>query len=225
MALFYSKNFFEKHKDKYDYYSDVDYYLLKKNIPKFNINGIFLDMACGSGVIGEFFKKEYPFLNVVGIDTCPPLLKWSKNNKCLSDAKFLPFKNGSLDCIVAVAAFHHFKNIQQVIKECVRCLKKDGVFLCVEPNKYHMQRFLMMTNPLRYIFYRNGDHAISSVWFKRVLERNALQDISVNYISFKGKKPGILSRINYFTVDLINKYIKLLLIFFAPWFIISAVKK
>lgn len=225
MPFYCKKDYFEKHEKKYDYYSDEDLSAIKKYLPSFSPDGNVLDLACGSGVIGAYFQSQFPDITVFGADICLPLLKWASFNKCQSDACYLPYRNNSFDCIIAVAAFHHFPDIGIGIKECIRCLKPKGVFLAYEPNKFHLQRFVMMTDPLRHIFYKNGDHAISPTHFKNLLKKNGFTNINFNYVALKGTTEKLLSTLNHkVLLGFRNLKLRPFIPAVAPWFVISAIK-
>lgn len=225
MAFYYRKDYFEKHEEKYDYYSEEDLNAIQSRVPFSKENGRLLDLACGSGIVGEFFSSQLPQFTVVGVDLCLPLLNWVDYHKCLSDATFLPFRDQSFDSILAVAAFHHFPDVNRAIGECFRCLKPEGIFLSVEPNKFHPQRLVMMTNPLRNIFYKSGDHAISPLSFKRKLINHGFDEIKMGYMAFKGKRASRLSGLNHALTNRISKTIfSGFLPFCSPWFIVTAKK-
>ena len=227
MALYYSKDFFDQHDKKYDYIADEDIAFLLRRVPSFQSTGIVLDLACGSGAVGEKIQQLFPNIQVIGADICLNLLKWSEYPVCQSNAFQLPFKGDSFDCIIVAAAFHHFghRNIEKVANECFRCLKQKGSFVAYDPNKYHPQRFIMMTNPLRYFFYKNGDHAISPHYFKKILLKTKFKNISITFFSLKGRGSGHLSRLNYNVfVNISNSKLKLLLPVLSPWFIITGIK-
>jgi tRNA (uracil-5-)-methyltransferase TRM9 len=225
MALSYRGDFFKEHADQYDYLSDEDFSIVKESLPTFPSNGTLLDLGCGSGAVGTRFRLLFPQLTVIGTDICLPLLKWVGFQKCQSDASHLPFENDSFDGIVAAAALHHFPNIGAAIKECGRCLKTDGVFLAYDPNRLHPQRFIMMTNPLRHIFYKTGDHAISPVRLRRIMKKENFREVRIRYIAFEGKGGSLIADLNYKMVNqLIYRRLDRILKLVAPWFIITAVK-
>ena len=79
---------------------------------------------------------------------------------------------------------------------------------------------------LRHIFYKNGDHAISTLRFKKMLLRENFDEIKISYMALKGKNAGIFSRLNYKVADAVSSSrLKAVLSVIAPWFIAAAVKK
>jgi len=225
MALRYKKDFFEKHPEKYDYIAEEDFNFLIKNLPSFPSNGILLDLGCGSGINGERFQRIFPQITVIGTDISLHLLKWAEFSVCQSDAVYLPFKENSFDCIIAAAAFHHFPLIEAVVKESSRCLKPGGIFIAYDPNKFHPQRFIMMTDPLRHFFYQTGDCAISPKYFEKILLKSGIKKIKINYFAFKGKDPRSLSTLNCKIVNALSKSrFKWLIPILSPWFSITGIK-
>lgn len=222
MALYCRRNHFETYENKYESIDDDDFRLLKGKLPESHTRGVLLDLACGSGIMGERLKSDFPHIVSIGTDISFPLLKWSVIPVCQSDAHQLPFKNQSFDIVAAAAAFHHFDGFDRALDECARCLKPGGFFLAFDPNKFHPQRLAMMTNPLRHVFYKSGDRAISPVKFKNTLKRKGFENISIEYIALKGRKLGF-SGLNYLVFNMLSDLrLAWLVPIIAPWFVITA---
>jgi ubiquinone/menaquinone biosynthesis C-methylase UbiE len=224
MPLFYKKDYFETFGKKYDNISQSDFEYIKTNQHPVRSKGVLLDLACGSGAIGERFVANEPGLKAVGVDLSRSLLRWAKLPTCQADVAYLPFKTNSVDHIVAAAAFHHFPSIDQVVKECARCLKSGGVFTAYDPNLLHPQRLLMMTKPLRMIFYRIGDRALSPIRFKAMLLKNGFNSVRISYFAFEGLKTGRYGKANYSIRKALNQQrLHWLLPFVSPWYLITAI--
>jgi ubiquinone/menaquinone biosynthesis C-methylase UbiE len=225
MALYYPKDYFHNFKHKYTSVSENDLVSIKQCLPPLYPGCTILDLACGSGALGEWLRDNLDNITVVGSDICMPLLKWASFPACQSDAAYLPFKDAAFDGVVAAAAFHHFPNMDTVIKECFRCLKPGGFLLAYDPNKFHPQRFIMMTDPLRYFFYRNGDHALSPIVFKKRLMKEGFRTISIRYLAFDSGELTSLSRLNHRMISLYDGlWSKWLQPFIFPWFVITGIK-
>lgn len=85
--------------------------------------GLMLELGSGGG----FFKEILPDLI-------------TSDRKSLSyvdrvvDAEKLPFDDGTLRCIFAMQVFHHIPSVRNFLKETVRCLKRGGVVVLMEPH-------------------------------------------------------------------------------------------
>ncbi len=51
-----------------------------------------------------------------------------------TDARRLPFKSNSFDCIVAVRVLHHFEHVEDVVAEMVRVAKDQATMILGVPN-------------------------------------------------------------------------------------------
>ncbi len=70
--------------------------------------------------------------------------------------------------------------------------KTSGSFAAYDPNLFHPQRLLMMTKPLRTIFYKIGDRAMSPIRFKGMLSKNGFDRIRISYFTLEGLNAGII---------------------------------
>lgn len=110
-------------------------------------NGKALDIGCGSGSITIKVAKKYPKAHVTGVDYWGGMWQYSKN-VCEMNAEIekvaervdfqkasastLPFENEDFDAVVSNLVFHEVKDMKdkrEVIKEALRVVKKDGVFV------------------------------------------------------------------------------------------------
>lgn len=101
-----------------------------------------LDLGVGSGWTSEFFSKAG--YEVVGLDICPDMIEFA--TKRLNGKLALEFyccdyeaeiNFGIFDCAVIYDALHHAENEERVIKNVFSCLKREGIFITVEPGKGH----------------------------------------------------------------------------------------
>ena len=226
MRFFYKEDYFDAYNGNYDSISDSDFNRIVSFFPESNIKSrTLLDLGSGTGAFCKPLSMHLNIQHCFGIDLSMSLLRKSTVPCCCGDVLELPFTDESFDLIVAAGAFHHFENISLVIKEVYRCLNKDGYFFAYEPNMYHPQRFIFMTNPTRHIFYRTGDHAISPRNFSNQLDQNGFRQISTNYSIICGKK---MSRSIAFNLKIYNKMInsslKFLLPYISPWVVFAAKK-
>lgn len=110
-----------------------------------------LDLGCGPGgflaVIATLCGK------VTGADITPSFV--NECNRLIQDKRLtnaaviliksgsLPFPDGYFDKIVMVDTIHHLEDADETMDEVFRILKKDGLLLIFEPNKFNPLLYLM----------------------------------------------------------------------------------
>ncbi|MDO5717871.1 MAG: class I SAM-dependent methyltransferase [Tissierellia bacterium] len=118
-------------------------YIISK-LPK-DLNGIAIDIGCGSGALAIKLKERYGDLDIIGIDYWGDewdyKLKQSQNNAELAgfnidfrkgDASDLEFDDDFFDLTISNFVFHEVKSVDdknELIKEAIRVTKKGGYFL------------------------------------------------------------------------------------------------
>ena len=127
ISLFTHKNFRKKAIDK---------------IPDTHVK--ILDLCCGTGDIIELLKQKYPDAQITGIDFSLSMLDIAK--KRFPDVDFvghdvldLPFDNETFDLCTISFGLRNTDNLKQVLKECYRVLKPNGIFFNLDlgkPNKF-----------------------------------------------------------------------------------------
>lgn len=91
-----------------------------------------LDLGCGTGMLSQILARNG--FNTIGIDiSFLSLFRLKQKKHSLevfqADADFLPIKSGSLDAVVCLGSWRHFKNIERVVTEISRVLNLNGVFI------------------------------------------------------------------------------------------------
>ncbi len=89
-----------------------------KNVLPF-IKGRLLDIGCGMNNLVRIYG------NGVGVD----VFDWGRADLVVSDTSKLPFKDNEFDTITLLAAINHIPNRIEVLKECRRVLKNDGLLV------------------------------------------------------------------------------------------------
>lgn len=224
MKLFYESDYFESQEETYEALTDVDYERLRRFFPAFKPGTRILELGCGSCAFGRRVQASNHDAKLFGIDICLPLLRFSPASCCQADVCAVPFKDASFDCVLVGAAFHHFPNIPKAIEEAYRCLRPDGMLLTYEPNKYHPQRFICMTNPLRHVFYRTGDHCISPYRFRHQLKQAGFGKVDLGFIALGYKSSSKATQLNIVLTEVVNRHQPVLMPFVSPWFIAVATK-
>ena len=99
--------------------------------------GFCLDVGCGIGPYFPFFRARM----LVGLDVNVKRLRKMKNeweNVCLiaSDARYLPFRENTFDCMFAYEVIEHIpkKDWKRLIKEFKRVAKDQGHIVVSTPN-------------------------------------------------------------------------------------------
>ena len=95
-----------------------------------------LDLACGPGIYARRFARELPRGTVVGMDLSRPMLRHAARRArqanlhnlafVRGDAMELPFHADYFDAVNCCGALHLFPDVDQVLSEIRRVLKKEG---------------------------------------------------------------------------------------------------
>lgn len=92
-----------------------------------------LEVGCGAGVDSAEFARNgarviSTDLTRTGTELTRDLLKESGLPRAViqSDAKALPFKDGTFDCVYSFGVLHHFPEIEAALAEIHRVLKSGG---------------------------------------------------------------------------------------------------
>ncbi len=125
-----------------------------------------LDLGCAEGNIADMLFKER---KVFGLDNCWELLSQNKKGiykaLVLADACHMPYKNEQFGSIFSNCVIEHIPDINGLLNEATRILKKGGIFLFTVPSN-DFAGFLFFTQ----VFKRLGLSALAS-WYKRARNR------------------------------------------------------
>jgi ubiquinone/menaquinone biosynthesis C-methylase UbiE len=113
---------------------------LKKQIdPKKKV----LDMGCGEGRFSRYFIEKGT--RIYSIDFSEEYIKICKNT--LKNGRFkvgsitnIPFKNDNFDYIFCVDVLQHVPKLEKAIHELKRVLKKDGIIIIIDKNKFGLHK-------------------------------------------------------------------------------------
>lgn len=117
-------------------------------------NQRILDLGTGSGYLAFTIAKEYPDVQVVGLDIVEETLKRNREraekeglhnlNFVSYDGIHFPFSESDFDIVTTRYALHHFPKIQATFKEVSKVLKSDGYFFVSDPtpNENDEERFV-----------------------------------------------------------------------------------
>lgn len=129
---------------------------------KSNFKKPVIDIGCG---FGEFAGVTFNKIEV-GIDINENDLKKAvlgkKYKKLLNaDARNLPFKNNSFSTAVSVSVLEHIPQVEKVIPEAYRILKKNGLLIFSVPT-VSMEKHLLMPKILNTL----GMNSLAKSYFK-----------------------------------------------------------
>ena len=100
-----------------------------------------LDIGSGTGMMCEFAYACREDLCFVAVDPAEGMLKYSPSyvevNQASAEA--LPFENNIFDVILMGESLHHFRNIDESLKETVRVLKSEGRLFIYD---FNVSRFM-----------------------------------------------------------------------------------
>ncbi len=118
-------NILEKIKDKN---ASIKVNILKDHLPS---SGNVLDFGCGDLMFAHKLSKEFPKLDITGVDVAnfgyvPEGVKYVHY-----DGNKLPFKDNSFDVVISFHVFHHCSDSIKAFEECLRVARKKVLF--VEP--------------------------------------------------------------------------------------------
>ncbi len=104
-----------------------------------DVRGSVLDVGCGPGLLLSTLARQYPHLNLAGIDIAPEMIKIAKERLGaaadirLGDSESLPWPDGSFNYIFCIDSFHHYPDGRKVLREFRRVLTPDGRLLLADP--------------------------------------------------------------------------------------------
>lgn len=93
--------------------------------------GVYVDVGCFDSVMPIILAERYPESDIYALDHSPKLIeflakRFPKVHYQVAEAYALPFKDNSVDQIVAGEIIEHLDDPAAFIKECFRVLKKGG---------------------------------------------------------------------------------------------------
>jgi len=132
LAKYYSER--RKDKTRFDYNRDIEVPAMIKLIGNVK-DKIILDIGCG---FGDHIKRlsKRGAKKIIGFDASSELIKIAKEQNITFSEFYignmnqkLRFKNQIFDIVFSSLALHYVKNLNQLLSEIHRVLKKGGVFI------------------------------------------------------------------------------------------------
>lgn len=125
-----------EYRDKYNFWHIGRREILSEALSRITkkIDNAILDIGCGPGGNIAVLK---PFGRVTGIDNSKEALKYAETKEydkvMEGDILNLPFPEESFDIVASLDVFEHLESDLQVIKECYRVLRPNGILLLTVP--------------------------------------------------------------------------------------------
>ena len=164
-----------------------------------------LDIGCGDGSITNELSKIYKFKKSIGVD----VENWfdtyiNKNTNIeliITDGKTINIKDNSVDVILCNHVLHHIENLDMMLDEIARIIKKDGILIIKEHNCYYKE--------LSYVI--DIYHALFELVFKKKQNEKFTNNYYSKYLSDKELYAKLKKRkfeiINYvYDGDLLANY-------------------
>ncbi|QQS39303.1 class I SAM-dependent methyltransferase [Candidatus Woesebacteria bacterium] len=168
-----------------------------KNISSVKIEKPILDVGCGFGEFaGVFFDRKVE----MGLDiSWKELVTAQKSHKYKKltwvDAREMPFADNHFGTVLSVSVLEHIKNVEPVIKEIYRVLKKGNLFVFTTntnkinnylfwPEKFTTWGYPKLAKKYIKIYHKVFKH--ETLWTKdkwqKVLERNGFEIVEIREI-------------------------------------------
>ncbi len=90
-----------------------------------------LDLACGKGVLRDYFNANIPDSTIVYLDKSFAMVRGLKETypdemALRGEGENIPFSSDKFDTVIIFNSFPHFTDKEKTIEECYRVLKKGG---------------------------------------------------------------------------------------------------
>ncbi len=94
-------------------------------------SNLILDLACGKGVLRNYFHTNIPGSKVVYVDKAFAMIRGLKETypdemALRGEGENIPFGKGEFDVVIIFNSFPHFTDKEKTISECYRVLRKGG---------------------------------------------------------------------------------------------------
>ena len=150
-------------------------------------SGLVLDAGCGRGGFIRALKR-HGINSIVGIDMSNRSLLEARDTGAglaNADIESLPFKGETFDVTLFKSVIYYLPDPAQVLQEVARVLRRDGIFIALEPNpslfirlSTSTQRILARFIPLEML--KSPYKTIHSIkTYRTLLERNGFTNIQI----------------------------------------------
>ena len=98
-----------------------------------------LDLACGTGALEERIARQWPGVQVVGLDISLAMLRQASTkfaaqdtHWCQAESSRLPLRDAAFDVVICANSFHYFRQPSMALAEVHRLLRPGGGFILVD---------------------------------------------------------------------------------------------
>lgn len=173
-------------------------WLLKQIHLKTNMK--VLEIGCGNGALWKENLEVLPNnISITLSDISEGMLRDAKES-IGKDTRFsykrfdchkIPYKENTFDVVIANHVLFYFDDIDDVLEECKRVLKKDGLFICSTYSSKHMKEItelvqefdkdiVLSSDALYEVFGLENGKEILKKHFSNVIEKKYEDSIEVN---------------------------------------------
>lgn len=110
--------------------------LLQKGLDKIipSLNGIVLDLGCGEMPYKNYILSRNKKINkYIGVDIKKSKYHTKVKPDMYWNGRSIKLKNNSVDIVMATELFEHLNNIDEVLTEIIRILKRGGLLFFTTP--------------------------------------------------------------------------------------------
>lgn len=125
-----------------------------------------LDVGCGTGDLLE----ALPDYTATGVDIASDyvdLVNANGHHAILAPAEQLPFADGSFDCVICADVLEHVLDMNQVLREALRVLRRRGYLVVRVPKEDDLSPYL--ESEYEYVHLRRFDVPTLQLLFARVI--------------------------------------------------------
>lgn len=98
--------------------------------------GRILDLGAGTGAVAKHILKTYGNdYKIIALDICQDMLDQINDIRIetvCSGVEELPFEDDSFDIVISRQCLHYIEDVEKVLEEVNRVLKKDGMFVLAQ---------------------------------------------------------------------------------------------
>jgi ubiquinone/menaquinone biosynthesis C-methylase UbiE len=167
----------------------------------------YLDIGCGDGKLSEYIGKALG-LSKENIN-CVDLEKWYDydkikrrksyiNMKYIKEGGDLPYNNNSMDLISTIMMLHHTKDLDKMLREINRVLKKGNYYIIIEHDA--VTKFDYMLIDIEHAIYEvaiNNDNSFFNTYYGKYFDWIELNEM-MNKFGFSHIKSSYIgSPINF----------------------------